>query len=139
MRRSAGSRGASVLFADASYFIALADDRDRWHRDAMRLKVEIPDEFVVTDFMIAEATTLIGARKGGRPARILFEYFLDACDIEYADDRTLREAMVNHLRFDGRMSVSDCVTLVVMERRRIRELVSFDSDFDRVKGIRRRH
>lgn len=137
--RSAVLRGASVILADSSYFVALADRRDRWHPDALRVKETVPQDFLVTDLIVAEAVTIVGSRRGGRPAKTLYEYFVDSCDVEFVEERLLRDAMVHHLRYDGRLSVADCVTLAVMGRRGLREIVSFDHDFDRVRGIRRIH
>ncbi len=45
--------------------------------------------------------------------------------------------MAVHLRYDGRLSVSDCVGVALIGRRGIRDIVPFDSDFDRVRGVRR--
>lgn len=126
-----------MILADSSYFVALADRRDRWHPDALRIKEAVPQEFLVTDLIVSEAVTIVGSRRGGRPARALYEYFVDACRIEFVEERLLAEGMVHHLRYDGRLSVADSVTLAVMARRRMRDLVSFDRDFDRVKGLRR--
>ncbi|MFA5897030.1 MAG: hypothetical protein WC985_09055 [Thermoplasmata archaeon] len=43
--------------------------------------------------------------------------------------------MALHLAYDGNLSVADCVSVVLMGRRGIREIVSFD----RVRGLRRVH
>src|SRR6266511_4114054 len=109
---SATSREASVIAGDASYFVALADGKDRWHADAERIRRTVPQEFLVSDLV-------------------------DAADIAFAEEALLNEAMGLHLRHDGRLSVSDCVSVALMGRRGIRDIVSFDSDFDRVRGIRR--
>jgi len=124
-----------VHVADTSYFVALADRRDRWHRDSLRVKSLIPQEFVVSDLVLAEAVTLVGARLGGSQARVLYRYFLDACDVVFTDKGLLEEAMTSHLHYAGRLSVADCASLAIMTRRGIGEIVSFDADFDRVKGI----
>lgn len=126
-----------MILGDSSYFVALADRQDRWHPDALRVKESVPQDFLVTDLIVAEAVTIVGSRRGGRPSKALYEYFIDSCDIEFVEERLLRDAMVHHLRYDGRLSVADCVTLAVMGRRGVREVVSFDHDFDRVKGLRR--
>ncbi len=70
------------MIADSSYFVALADSKDRWHEQALGLKV--PRELLVTDLIVAESVTIVGDRGG-------------------------------------------------------RKIVSFDSDFDKVRGIRRIH
>ena len=137
--RSGGRRGASVICADSSYFVALADTKDRWHADALRVRRSAPQEFFISDFVVAEAVTIIGSRRGAKPARAMYEYFMDSCEIDFADGDLLREGMIHHLRYDGRLSVTDCVTLGIMGRRRVRGIVSFDSTFDCVRGVRRIH
>jgi len=138
-RTSAGSREVTVFVADSSYFVALSDRKDRWHREAQRVKASIRPEFVVSDFVVGEAVTLVGARRGGQPAQVLYEYFVDECEIAFVDRDMLREAIAYHLQYGGRLSVTDCLSLVVMGRRRIGDIVSFDDDFDRVRGINRIH
>lgn len=128
-----------MIVADSSYFIALADRKDRWHADALRLKETIPQEFLLSDLVAAEALTIVGDRRGGRPAQTLYEYFEDQCEIAFVDEDLLREAMTLHLQHDGQLSVADCVSVALMSRRRIREIISFDRDFDRVQGVRRLH
>jgi len=91
-----------VILGDSSYFVALADRRDRWHPDALRVKESVPQDFLVTDLVVAEAVTIVGSRRGGRPAKTLYDYFVDSCDIEFVEERLLRDAMVHHLRYDGR-------------------------------------
>jgi len=128
-----------VIAADSSYFVALSDTKDRWHEDALRVRDAVAQEFFLSDLVVAEAVAIIGSRRGGKPARTMYEYFMDSCELDFADQDLLRDGMTHHLRYDGRLSVTDCVTLAIMERRRARDIVSFDSDFDRVRAVRRIH
>jgi predicted nucleic acid-binding protein len=128
-----------VLVADSSYFVALADRKDRWHADALRVKRTVAQDFLLSDLVVAESVTIVGDREGGKPARTLYEYFVDGCEVAYVEQALLREAMAVHLHFDGTVSVSDSVSVAVMSRRGIRDIVSFDRGFDRVRGIRRIH
>jgi predicted nucleic acid-binding protein len=41
------------------------------------------------------------------------------------------------LKYGGKLSVADSVSIAIMKRRGIKKIISFDSDFDRVKGISR--
>jgi predicted nucleic acid-binding protein len=126
-----------VIFADSSLFVALADKKDQWHNDAVRLGPSVTKGTVVSDLVVAESVTIIGSRGGGRAAATLYEFFRDSCDIEFVDRRRLEAAMRHHLMFDGRLSVADCASVVIMTERKLRRIVSFDKDFDRVKGIER--
>ncbi len=41
------------------------------------------------------------------------------------------------LHFDGKLSVSDSISVAVMKAKNTVRILSFDSDFDRVDGISR--
>jgi hypothetical protein len=126
-----------MIVADSSYFIALADKKDQWHRQAMAVKGRIPQEFKISTLTISEAVTAIGYRAGGKAARTLYDYFIDSCSVETVDRRLLDLAMTVHLRFDGILSVADSVSVALMTRDGIRQIVSFDGDFDKIKQIQR--
>jgi len=128
-----------VILGDSSYFVALSNRDDRWHRDAVRVSKSLRDRIVVTDLTVAESVTLVGGRTRAKDGVSLFQYFFDDCDVMFADEDLLRSAMSHWLRYDGRLSVPDCVSVEVMSRRSISRLLSFDSDFDRVRGIDRVH
>ena len=126
-----------MIVADSSYFIALADKKDQWHKHAMVVKGRIPQEFKISTLTISEAVTAIGYRAGGKAARVLYDYFIDNCSVETVDRQLLDLAMTVHLRFDGILSVADSISVAIMTRDGIRQIVSFDSDFDKIKHIQR--
>jgi predicted nucleic acid-binding protein len=126
-----------VIFGDTSFFVGLVDSRDQWHSRAAKLANSLPKEILVSDFVVAESVTIIGSRGGGRAPLALYEYFRDSCEIEFVDPELLASSMQAHLRYDGRLSLADCVSLTLMGRRGLSHIVSFDADFDRVKGLNR--
>jgi predicted nucleic acid-binding protein len=126
-----------LIVADSSYFMALADRKDQWHHQAMAVKDRIPQEFEISTLTVSEAVTAVGYRAGGKAARTLYDYFIDNCSVETVDRRLLDLAMAVHLRFDGVLSVADSVSVALMNRDGIRRIVSFDSDFDKVRHIQR--
>jgi len=128
-----------VIFADASFFIAAANRRDRWHPDARRLSGTLRGRLLVSDFVVAEAMTQIGGRVGVREGMKLFHYFRDACEVRYTDPDLLEAAVDRWMTFGGKLSVSDAVSLEVMAREDVSEIVSFDSDFDGIEGVVRQH
>lgn len=130
-------RWESVIVADSSYFIALADKKDQWHRHAVAVKSRIPQEFKISTLTVSEAVTAIGYRAGGKAARTLYDYFVDNCSVETVDRQLMDLAMTVHLRFDGILSVADSVSVAIMTRDGFRQIVSFDGDFDKIKQIQR--
>jgi predicted nucleic acid-binding protein len=43
--------------------------------------------------------------------------------------------MYEFLKYDGNLSVSDAVSVFIMNKKKIERIISFDSDFDKVPGI----
>lgn len=128
-----------MAFGDASYFIGIFDREDQWHADAVRVAEQVTGRLKVTDAAMGEALTMIGARAGGKRGRQLYDLFLDACEVIYTTRELFSEAMVYHVKYDGRLSTSDCLTIAAMVRGSETQVLSFDTDFDKVKGIHRVH
>ena len=129
-----------MIFVDSSFFIALADQRDQWHPAAKAMLPVLADEtIVISDLIIAESVTIIGRRSGGKAGEYLYHYFMDNCDLVVTDEKILKGGMVVFLRYNGTLSVSDAVSVFIMERKNIKKILSFDSDFDKVEGIIRIH
>ncbi len=43
------------------------------------------------------------------------------------------------LKYGGTLALADCLAILIMKKRGITEIVSFDDDFDKVEGIVRIH
>jgi len=127
------------VFVDASFWVAISDRRDQWHTRATQLAKRVRPGVRVLDLNASEALTIIGSRRGGKPAQELYQVFHDSCSIVYLDAELFDAAMDRHLQLDGRLSVPDCAAVEAMVRMEDRTVLSFDSDFDRVHGIERVH
>jgi predicted nucleic acid-binding protein len=138
-RASAKSKDPDPVFVDTSYIVGLTDRKDQWHEDARRIAKRIPKHPKLTNLVIAEAVTIVGNRSGGPPARTLYDYFVDECEVIFVDQALLNSAIVQHTRFDGTLSLADCATVAAMTQASESDIVSFDSDFDKVTGLNRLH
>lgn len=127
------------MFVDASYWVGLADSKDQWHARALALRGRVPARPSILDLALAEAVTIVGSRRGGKPARELFRYFCDSCRIVYVDAELIDRSMDLVVAHDGRLSVTDSATIEAMTRDGERSVLSFDSDFDKVPGVNRVH
>jgi len=125
-----------VTFLDASFLIGFADARDKWHDRAVALRPRVRRP-LTTDLVLAEAVTILGARRGGKAASVVGEFIQDNCRIEFLDAKSLSDVLREHLQYDGTLSVADAHAVWLMRSLGIREILSFDSDFDKVTGIRR--
>lgn len=125
-----------MIFVDSSFFIAIADKKDQWHEKAKDISIK---DVVVSDLVISEVLTEIGRREGGKAAHKVFNYFLDTCKIVYLEEESLLKAEEIFMKYDGRLSLADAVSITFMKDLGITRVVSFDSDFDKVQGIQRIH
>ena len=129
-----------MIFVDSSYYIAIADTKDQWHKKSLELSEYIENSIsVVSSFIISEVVTEIGRRSGGKVAYNLYNYFTDNCKIIYIDRDLLSESMEIVLKYDGTLSLADAASIAIMDNMKIGEIISFDSDFDKVDFIRRIH
>jgi predicted nucleic acid-binding protein len=126
-----------MIFADSSFFIGLLDKKDKWHDQALVVSESINEEMMVSDLVISESVTLAGSRSGGKAGQKLYEFFVDNCQIEYVDEDVHRKGMEVFLKYDGKLSLPDSVSVVLMRRKGISKIASFDSDFDKVDGVKR--
>jgi len=126
-----------LIFVDSSYFIAAAHEKDHWHRRAVELVGELSDEKLVSELVVEESVTAVGAIGGGKAGVNLYEYIVGNCGIVFSDRELLESAIQVYLKYDGTLSVADAVSVEAMRRRGIKKIVSFDADFDKVTGISR--
>ncbi|MEA1909306.1 MAG: PIN domain-containing protein [Euryarchaeota archaeon] len=129
-----------MIFVDSSYYIAIVDTKDQWHKKALELSEYIETNIsVVSSFIISEVVTEIGRRSGGKVAYNLYNYFTDNCKIIYINRDLLSESMEIVLKYDGTLSLADATSVAIMDNMKIGEIISFDSDFDKVDFINRVH
>ncbi len=127
-----------MIFIDSSFFIALILENDQWHEKALKLLPKMEkSEKMVSDLIIVEAVTIVGSRAGGKAGKMIYDTIKDNCKIIDSDLSNYDNAIYTFLHYDGTLSLTDSVTLEVMKAFNISEIVSFDSDFDKINGINR--
>ncbi len=128
-----------MIFADSSFFIAIAREKDRWHKDALKLAEKIKEPLLISELIISESITMVGSFEGGKAGKTLYEYFQDNCRIEFINEEVLEKAMGTFLTYDGSISLADASSIAIMKEHGIKKIISFDSDFDKVHDIDRIH
>jgi len=126
-----------MIFADSSYFIALAREKDRWHKDALRISDRVRESMIISELIISESITTVGSFEGGKAGKTLYEYFLDNCKIEFINDDIMEKAMGIFLKYDGSISLADASSIEIMKKYGIKKIISFDGDFDKADEVER--
>lgn len=124
-----------MIYVDASFIIALVVEKDQWHKRALELlpKLKSEDKYM-TEAMIIESLNLIGSCLGGKVGYSIFKYIHDNFSI-YKSETLIEESMHYFLKYDGTLSLADCTAINTMKELGIKEILSFDDDFDKVDGI----
>ena len=122
-----------TIFADAWFFIALIDRRDSHHRTAQRLALELERQPVVThDGVLTEVLTYF-ADEGAKmrdAAVTIVRHALRAPQVMVSDRELFLVALDRYAaRPDKEYSLTDCMSMVVMEARDIRHVLTNDHHF----------
>jgi len=122
-----------MRFADTSFWFGLQERRDSRHEQARTLVERGVGRVVTTNHVVGETWTLL-RRRSGHAAAVGFIDRLKALpdtEVVHVDLATESEAW-RWLRARGEREYSfvDATSFAVMRRRRIREALAFDGDFN---------
>lgn len=122
-----------AFFADAWYFIALLEPRDTHHRNARRLSQQVHGQHVVThDGVLTEVLTYF-AEEDQRARSLAVQAVrnvLAELDVRFSDRELFLRAVDRYdRRLDKHYSLTDCMSMVVMEDRGIRHILTNDHHF----------
>ena len=131
------------LILDTSYLIALNDSGDSYHNSALSLKSRIKNkEFglcYISDYIFDEFATFLRAKS------------IPSDKIKSIGDALLEDQTIELLKVDKEMflkawdmfkktsnlSFTDCTITILAKEFGIKNIASFDSDFDSIKDIKR--
>lgn len=119
------------VFADTFFFIALINERDEYHGAARAWKAGsrapiVTTPWVLVDVLDAMASSPVRGATASFVARLLTDRAT-----QVVDDRDLFQEGLRLFtsREDKAWSVTDCISFVVMKRRRISQALTADHHF----------
>jgi predicted nucleic acid-binding protein len=117
----------------------LADESDQFHRKAVELLPKLAKNRTISELVLSESVTGVGARLGSGPGKEVFDNLLydPMVKVVFGSKRLYERAVPIYLRYGGILSFSDALSVRIMLDQKIAEIASFDSEFDRVEGITR--
>lgn len=124
-----------MIFVDTSFLIALLIKTDSHHEKALKIAESIHERKVINSTVLNETLNAFTG-KGGKIGEELYQIIEEMFDIEYLNQADYEHAMETYLHFDSSINFSDCTILSTMIRNKIDKIISFDSDFEKVKGIK---
>ena len=121
-----------TIFIDTSFIIALINERDQYHIQALNLSDRYNDQaLAITDAVLLEIANSL-ARRYKNEAIEVIEQFLDSEDVEVIRLTTEifdRAFELYKTRLDKEWGLVDCVSFIVMQDHNIREVLTFDQHF----------
>lgn len=128
------------MFIDSVIWIALANKRDQWHKNATKLKNNLLklDNIYVTDFIINETYNFLLRKVSSAAALDTITMFLESPKITILFNNllTLSNTKKILVRYHH-LSLTDANIVWFSQNLNILELMSFDQGFDKVKTLKR--
>ena len=121
-----------MIFADAFYFIALLNDADEHHEDAVALSSVKQAILVTTDYVLLEVADALAPTRQRTQVEGFIQFVRSSSRIDVVPgDRDLFEAGLALFasRRDKQWSLTDCISFVIMESREIKDALTHDHHF----------
>jgi predicted nucleic acid-binding protein len=122
-----------MRFADTTFWFGLQERRDARHEPARAIVQRGVGRVVTTNHVIGETWTLLRRRSGHAAAVGFLDRMqaLTGVQVVHIDEETEAEAWRwLRARDEREYSFVDATSFAVMRRRRIREALAFDGDFN---------
>lgn len=130
-----------MIFVDTSFLVALLLTNDVNNKRANELLNLIDDEnLIINNTVLTETINFLSKCKKikqGHAIKDSIDILVNSCDIHYLNANDYSNTIDTYLHYNGAINYSDCTILRSMESLGIDEIVSFDSGFDLVRGIKR--
>jgi predicted nucleic acid-binding protein len=123
------------IFADTSYWIALIDRNDKWHKKAMRLSQSLGRVLLITtDEVLTEVLTFFsgyGPQLRKSVVQIAFNILTNKHNEVVEQSRTsfLTGLELYEKRLDKDYSLTDCISMQTMREGKLTEVLTSDHHF----------
>ncbi|WP_283390437.1 type II toxin-antitoxin system VapC family toxin [Methanobrevibacter woesei] len=123
-----------MIFLDSSYLIALMLKQDRNYKKASDLKTTIFNErIIINNTVLSEVLNSFNKYNSPNLEHNVNNMF--KFDIDYLTEQDYKKALTYYRYYNTAINFSDCTILVTMNKYNTDKIVSFDSDFNKIKGI----
>lgn len=123
-----------MIFLDSSYLIALMLKQDRNYKKASDLKTTIFNErIIINNTVLSEVLNSFNKYNSPNLEHNVNNMF--KFDIDYLTEDDYKKALTYYRYYNTAINFSDCTILVTMNKYNTDKIVSFDSDFNKIKGI----
>ncbi|WP_303247455.1 type II toxin-antitoxin system VapC family toxin [uncultured Methanobrevibacter sp.] len=130
-------------FLDTSFILAIVLDSDSNYKKAVNLAYVLNEKCYINNNVLNEVLTLIGRKLDINSAKELYYNIIDSFELlnEYdisnynSENFNIFEKYVGENSKKSKLSFTDSSIILTMKEYNIPNLVSFDKEFKKVKGI----
>ena len=94
-------------------------------------------DIYITDYVLLETTNFLLRKTNFETTLKVYEFILENTNIIYINESMLEKINELFKKYKD-LSITDCSLIILSNEKNIKEIYSFDSGFDKVKGIVRK-
>lgn len=127
-----------MIFLDTSYILDLLLKKDKYHIVSKNLmNYWAHEKKVINITVLQEVLNSLNIINYPKDISSLIDSILSMDKIGYLTEKDYMESIELYKYYNKSINFSDCTILVTMQKYNITNIVSFDSDFDKINGINR--
>ncbi|WP_298501421.1 type II toxin-antitoxin system VapC family toxin [uncultured Methanobrevibacter sp.] len=127
-----------MIFLDSTYLIGLMIDNDDYHEQAHQLRPIIDKERkLINNTVLVEVLNSLKKNNHKIGLDEIVDTLLNLDKVVFLTSEDYNESLKLFKYYNLSVNYSDCTIVKTMMDNNVSVVVSFDSDFDKIKGIRR--
>ena len=127
-----------MIFLDSTYLIGLMIDNDDYHQKAHQLRPIIDKERkIINNTVLVEVLNSLKKNNHKIGLTEIMDTLLNLDKVVFLTNEDYNESLNLFNYYNLSVNYSDCTILKTMIDNNVSVIVSFDSNFDKIKGIRR--
>jgi hypothetical protein len=130
-----------MIFLDSVFIISLLNENERYHENAVELLRLWEDirfqKKAINNIVLSEILNKLKKINYKNQREKIINFLLSIDEIFYVDEEDYINAIALMKEYNYTINYNDCLILLTMEKNNIEYIVSFDSDFDKAKNIKR--
>ena len=127
-----------MLFIDTCYLLSLINEKAKNHEDATFLLEYISEEeTLINSTVLLEMLNRLKKKRYIKYRKKVIHLLYNMDNIHYLTTEDYNNALDTCKFYSFNVNYSDCTIIETMKQFNVTDIVSYDSDFDKIKGIRR--
>lgn len=127
-----------MIFVDSCYIIALMNKKAKKHKEALELLSVIENEStLINSTVLLQMLNNLKKKRYESNRQNIIKLLFNMDNIYYLNESDYNESLEMCKYYNYSVNYSDCTIIKTMEKYNVTNIVSFDGDFDKVKGINR--